>query len=1173
MSLRATLRGGQLENQQCVIRDFCPGGLFLSWPDESLQNQDDKCIGQVFSVEFKVKVKQGDILQSAIEIKVITKYNGGLGVAFVNPDKEALMLLHKIAQISQAKVKAQTEAASKKLKESQASDASSVEKSSNDKSSLLTSLSTILIAYLKQVDLAFITETKEISDEKDKFDYFNASELLKGKIDNANDAILRAIQGQLTHQSSLAWEKTVDEAVSSNSLSLVDEQEFESYLILNGVISDAEANNRILLYRVTKRLSTVYSSQFDQSTSPIGVSRLCRTIDDYFQHLGFEHKALGLSYKQMNVALIPELIRFYEAFAGDEPLESTPDKNAFKQESVHPRPYPIPGQMPQANDQQYPVGSAWQHTQYGQANHERPVVTSPHGSHHNGHPYPQSGQSAGVYGQDIAQSLMALQESISASAKSPSYYSSNTGSVGQFPQLDSGFGGQGGGLERTVNGQELFQLLNNLQREDQQNLESEETIFDMQNRIGSLLQSQNLRLTPKHQQSVNLAGNMLNYFQQDEQLTGIGRQDLQRLQSLLFKQAVSEEGLTRRTANPLRSIINTLDQLDRHGANESEQLRPAINDLMKKVLSMDELPAHVLENVNQQFDQLLESQKQTHQEKLVEIAKECDLEETFIADHRRKDQIDNSASGQQLLSNPEWMIWQKKAESILQGESLLVDRGNGEKERLTLAWKAKDGNDFVFADSDGQKAAKMTLRELAVRMLKGSAELEQTRDHSLFDQAVVSGLFNAYDEVKQTLEIDQELGIWKEDRFYSNLADLLENAKSDMVEHGLIYIETDVENIVDELKLDYLKHVSTAIKNTLEDDQPLAMMGETGMSISWEFANLEGSLILSEMILKSLEDAPFVMNEVNHPIHVSMGINFIRSESATVDEIIEQVKRAAEQSKSQGENQATFYESDDPEASASHSTFDWELWLEDYSEEGEIPPLYHQTYQAKAAQDSKPLMHLFVAREESDKNLATPDRYLKKCKDAKRIIAYEKNYFTAAMTWLSDNRKTLRSVSGCILNLSNDSINHKSMLDYVLEEFNSSNVIPGKVCFSIPTSALNKENKNALRFVRTLKEFGCRFCLGDFGQDDTGHDAMKLPVQYVGIDTSLVKKLADDEIVLGLVKSINDIAHMMDKQSIIPMLISEEVCETLSPISFDYLSTNNVGDLTQIQQEVIEVSA
>ena len=111
-----------------------------------------------------------------------------------------------------------------------------------------------------------------------------------------------------------------------------------------------------------------------------------------------------------------------------------------------------------------------------------------------------------------------------------------------------------------------------------------------------------------------------------------------------------------------------------------------------------------------------------------------------------------------------------------------------------------------------------------------------------------------------------------------------------------------------------------------------------------------------------------------------------------------------------------------------------------------------------------------------------------------------------------------------------------------------------KVCFEINETATISNLTQASEFIKQLKNIGCRFALDDFGSGLSSFTYLKnLPVDFLKIDGVFVKDIASDPVDLALVKSINDIAHVMGKKTIAEFVENESTLTLLKQINVDYI--------------------
>jgi len=103
--------------------------------------------------------------------------------------------------------------------------------------------------------------------------------------------------------------------------------------------------------------------------------------------------------------------------------------------------------------------------------------------------------------------------------------------------------------------------------------------------------------------------------------------------------------------------------------------------------------------------------------------------------------------------------------------------------------------------------------------------------------------------------------------------------------------------------------------------------------------------------------------------------------------------------------------------------------------------------------------------------------------------------------------------------------------------------------FKIP----NWNLKNAMHLLHQLKLKGCMFALDDFGSGLSSFAYLKnLPVDYLKIDGSFVKDMVTDPIDCAMVKSINDVGHVMGKRIIAEFVESSQILDMLREMGVDY---------------------
>src|SRR5690606_15098316 len=155
--------------------------------------------------------------------------------------------------------------------------------------------------------------------------------------------------------------------------------------------------------------------------------------------------------------------------------------------------------------------------------------------------------------------------------------------------------------------------------------------------------------------------------------------------------------------------------------------------------------------------------------------------------------------------------------------------------------------------------------------------------------------------------------------------------------------------------------------------------------------------------------------------------------------------------------------------------------------------------------------------------------------------------------WLVSEADERERLAMCAINLSAQSLGDDKFLPFVIEQLSKSGLDASRICFEITETSAVASFSQANRFIRSLKELGCKFSLDDFGTGLSSFNYLKqFTVDYLKIDGSFVRGILHDPIDREMVRSINEIGHLTGKLVIAEFAENAEIIQTLTNLGVDY---------------------
>ncbi len=525
--------------------------------------------------------------------------------------------------------------------------------------------------------------------------------------------------------------------------------------------------------------------------------------------------------------------------------------------------------------------------------------------------------------------------------------------------------------------------------------------------------------------------------------------------------------------------------------------------------------------------------------------------------------------------------------SDIQGRILSINRFGAELLGLSIdQLEGRSMLDFTFLDDvltfQGLLASCVDQPDIVhkqdIRNIRGDGEIIWVRQSArlIINEKQEKELLIVSEDITETRKLTEKIAyqathdaltnLVNRSEFEQHIQRALEYARTYKVEHVLCYLDLDQFKIVndtcghiagDEL----LRQLGSTLKKSIRQHDVLARLGGDEFGILMQNCTLDNAIKAAEKIRALIRDFHFAWEDGNFTVGVSIGITAINSTSGNKVDLLKEADTACYAAKERGRDRVHVFRPDDEELALRQGEMQWVGKIHIALEENRFC-LFGQRIMAITDQTPDVGFHfetLIRLRDEKG-HMVPPGAFLPAAERYNLSPSIDRWVFSTILEWLSGNPSFLQQLSVCSINLSGLSLSEDNFLDFIIHEFARWSVPARKICFEITETAAISNLTNATNFITRLKKEQCLFSLDDFGSGLSSFGYLKnLPVDYLKIDGLFVKEIETDPVDLAMVRSINEVGHVMGKQTIAEFVENDAILKILKTLGVDYAQGYGIG--------------
>ena len=422
---------------------------------------------------------------------------------------------------------------------------------------------------------------------------------------------------------------------------------------------------------------------------------------------------------------------------------------------------------------------------------------------------------------------------------------------------------------------------------------------------------------------------------------------------------------------------------------------------------------------------------------------------------------------------------------------------------------------------------------------------------------------NLYQKIAYQATYDDLTGLLNRREFNQKLNYSVEKAQKYQTESVLCYLDLDRFKIVNDTAGHLvgdrlLSELAQLLQNQIRKEDTLGRLGGDEFGLLLEGCSLKEAEQVCEQLIRSINQYRLKWKTVEFDVGVSIGMVGISGNTTDAAELLSRADLACYQAKNLGRGRVYIVENNHQELDLQQAQMGHIANVSQAIKEKRFY-LVKQSI-APMVDDGKQRQHyeLLLRLKDRSGKLIAPEEFIPVAERYGVITIVDRWVLETALD--SYERYFADQQALISINLSGASINDERFTNFALNAIEKSSVPGNRLCFEITETAAIAQISYAQKFIAAMKNLGVKFALDDFGSGLSSFAYLKnLPIDYLKIDGSLVKAIANEEYNRAIISSINEVSHLMGIKTIAEFVETDLILEHLGKTSIDYAQGYIIG--------------
>ena len=412
---------------------------------------------------------------------------------------------------------------------------------------------------------------------------------------------------------------------------------------------------------------------------------------------------------------------------------------------------------------------------------------------------------------------------------------------------------------------------------------------------------------------------------------------------------------------------------------------------------------------------------------------------------------------------------------------------------------------------------------------------------------------------------DALTGLINRREFEHRVERAIAHARVQKATHALLYLDLDQFKVVndtcghaagDEL----LQQLAQILLSSVRYRDTLGRLGGDEFGMLLENCPLDKAIEIANKLLSAIDDFKFTWAGNTFTLGISIGVVPIDRSTTDIASTMSAADSACYIAKESGRNQVQIAHLGDRRLQERHGEMQWVARLNRAMDKDQFVLYFQPIIPCANKPGTGRHVEILIRLIDDDGTIIAPGAFLPAAEKYNLLTNIDRWVIAHSLAWLVENTNNDTALITISINLSGQTLGNPDMLKFIIDKMEETGAAPEQIIFEVTETSAITNITSATSFMLTLRGYGFRFSLDDFGSGLSSFTYLKkLPVDLLKIDGIFVRDILSDPVDFAMVKAISELGQLLGKEIIAEFVETRELADELRKMGVNYMQGHAYG--------------